>query len=82
MELGGFKHLPFLNDAIEWKNRFNLGRNVSKSTDYIKKYFNQKSSKIKFPAKTLLGGSMCQSLPVLELGASKDLPFLKYNALV
>ncbi len=54
----GFKHLPFLNDAIEWKSRFTLGQNVSKSTDYIEKYFNQKSSKIKFPTKTLLGGSI------------------------
>ncbi len=44
----GFKHLPFLNDAIEWESRFTLGRNVSKSTDYIENYFNQKSSKIKF----------------------------------
>ncbi len=49
----GFKHLPFLNDAIEWENRFTLGRNVSKSTDYIEKYY-QKSSKIKFPTKTLI----------------------------
>ncbi len=59
-----------------------LGRNVSKSIDYIEKYFNQKLSKIKFPTKTLLVGRMCQSLSVVWLGASKDLPLLKYNTLV
>ncbi len=78
----GFKHLLFLDDAIEWKSRFTLGWNVFESTDYIKKYFNRKSSKIKFPTKTSLGGRICQSLPVEALGASKDLPFLKYNTLV
>ncbi len=55
--LRGFKHFPFLNDATEWKSRFTLERNVSKSTDYIEKYFNQMSIKIKFPTKTLLGGA-------------------------
>ncbi len=78
----GFKHLPLLNDTIEWKSGFYLRRNVSKSTDYKEKYFNRKSSKIKFPTKTLLGGRICQFLPVVELGVSEESPFLKYNALV
>ncbi len=82
MELGDFKHLPFLNDAIELKSRFILGWNVSKNTDYIEKYFNQKSSKIKFPKKILLGGRIRQFLPVVEVEASKDLLFLKYKAQV
>ncbi len=76
MELGGFRHFPFLNDALEWKSRFTLGRDVSKSTDYIEKYFNQMSSKIKFPTKTLLGGRICQSLPVVELGPPRICHFL------
>ncbi len=29
-----------------------------------------------------MGGSICQSLPAVELGASKDLLFLKYSALI
>ncbi len=66
---------------MEKQVHFKAG-NVSKSTNYIEKYFNQKSSKVKFPKKTLLGGSICQSPPAVELGASNDLPFLKYNALV
>ncbi len=70
----GFKHLPFLNDTVEWKSRFTLRLNVSKSTDYIEKYLNKKSFKIKFPTKTLLGGSICQSLSAVELRTSKDLP--------
>ncbi len=37
VELEGFKRLSFLNDAIEWKSRFTLGWNVSKSTDYMEK---------------------------------------------
>ncbi len=64
MKLGDLKHLPFLNDAIEWNSRFTIGWNVPKSTVYIKKYFNQKLSKIKFPIELLLGGRICQSLPV------------------
>ncbi len=77
-----FKHLPFLNDAIEWESKFTLGWNVTKSTDYMEKYLYQKSTKIKFPTKTLLGGRICTSLPVVKLEASTDLPFFKYNALV
>ncbi len=62
VELGGFKHLTFLNNDIEWKSRFTLGRDVSKSTNFIEKYFNQKSFRIKFPTKTLLGGWVHMSI--------------------
>ncbi len=60
-------------DRVEKQIHFRTER--FKSTDYIEKYLNQKSSKIKFPAKTLLGGRICQSLPVVELEDFKDLPF-------
>ncbi len=42
------------NSALEWESRFTLEINIAKSTDYIKKCFSQKLSKIIFPTKTLL----------------------------
>ncbi len=77
---GGTKISHFWNNALEWESKFTLGLNVGKSTDYIEKYFNQKLSKIKFPAKTLLGAYVLSS-PVVELRGSKNWPFLKYNAM-
>ncbi len=71
----GFKHFAI----FKWCNR--MGKQVH-FTDYIEKYFNQKLSKIKFSSKTLLSGCTCQSLPVVEPGASKYLSLLKHNALV
>ncbi len=72
----GFKYLPFLNDTVEWKSRFTLVRNVYKSIDYIKKCFNQKLSKIKFPTKTLLVERICQS-PSSGAGALQEFIIFK-----
>ncbi len=52
VERWGIKVYHFWNNAPEWENMFTLGPNVAKSTDYIRKCFNQKFSKIKFPTKT------------------------------
>ncbi len=56
---------------------------LQKNIDYIKKSLKQKLHRIKFPTKTSLEAYLYLHTPCpVELGASKDLPFLKYyNAL-
>ncbi len=36
---------------VEWENRFTLGLNTAKNTDYIERWFKRKLRKIKFPTK-------------------------------
>ncbi len=48
---GAPKICQFWDRALEWESMFTLGLNIAKSTDYIKKCFNQKLSKIIFPTK-------------------------------
>ncbi len=48
------QRLPYLKyNVLEWESRFTSGLNAAESTDYIKKYFEQKSFRIKFPIKKL-----------------------------
>ncbi len=48
----GRQRLPFVKyNVLEWESRFILGLTAAQSTDYIKKYFNQKLFRIKFPTK-------------------------------
>ncbi len=46
---GTAKICQFWDRALEWGSMFTLGQNTANSTDYIKKCFNQKLSKIIFP---------------------------------
>ncbi len=56
---------------MEWESTITLELNTAKSTDYIEKCLKKKLSKIKFSTKQL-SGHIFLSLPIVELGVSKD----------
>ncbi len=66
-------------EIMHWKmgKMFTLGLNAAKSTDYIKKCFKQKLSKIKFCTQNSVKSDLLSPQRV-EIGCSKCLPFLKY----
>ncbi len=74
----GLPRLQFLKyyGVLEWESWLTLWLNVAKNTDCTEKCLKQKLYKIKFPTKKI-DGRMSLSSPEVELGSTKDLPFLK-----
>ncbi len=67
-----FEDLLFLkyHNGLEWESRLTLRLNAATTTDYIKKYFKQKLSRIKYPTKNLLDAYLYLP-PWAELGGSE-----------
>ncbi len=74
----GLQRLPFLKHytILEWESRFILGLKAVKCTDYIKKYFKQQLSKIRFLTKNS-SDAYLHYLQKWSQGLQR-LPFLKY----